>query len=1343
MTSKRFIALLVLCMSLGVAMNAAPVTLEQARQAATSFVLKKQMPSRSLRVATTAPKKLKSSDAGDASAAFYVFNIGENQGFVIVSGDDRTNPILGYSDQGSFDETKMPANMKAWLDEYALQLTQLDQVPAANLSKVLAAPKAENVVDTRNSIAPLISTKWDQARPYWNKCPQVKNEDGEYEESYTGCVATAMSQIMNFHKWPTQTSQVIPSYQYGYGTGNMGEYITQTTEELPITTFDWAHMMDSYNGSEDQVYTDAVATLMLYAGHAAHMTYALTASGTSDPYIPKAFHNYLDYNAKLVYRSDYDLDTWIELVYQELAAGRPMIYNGRAGSGGGHSFICDGYEYGDYYHINWGWGGLGDGYFQLEILNPHAAGIGASTSAEGYNMDQTAVIGITPGYTGQGDDVVHVLTVYDMYYSSTNMILYRGDNNYFKFNKTYYPAVAAEDHVDDGTKYYRGIALYDSNNNFVELIAATTYASSYNSVTDKWPGGNTSTTYSFGKNLSNGTYKIVPVCKAEGTNDWVPMLESDRYFMSFVVNDTYATITQHPIVNLTATKYEFVGDHRVGSGEQCNVTIQNNSDDRFAGKLYLFVDNEQIDEYGEYTTVIETEISAHSSKVVTFNFTPQNAGTKNAKISLKDNSWSSSSVIPGTGSVTIEGATETVPMNLSVVIEATNAVDGVIYDTHARFKVDVTNNADGEYNRYLLAPLFIVDENGKGTMITYQQTTLRIPAHETVTLYYDFNNLAYGSTYALNMYGRNENEQTVNLVEKGASIYYQVQRGLVTWDGTSLVGTSGPANGNITIPSNALAARLEGLNITSVTPSGNPNTIYFIGENESIPAGLQGLNLVKGNTATSITLKDGYGYFTPQSFTAQNISYERTFTKARQAGVAENWSTIVLPFTPATCTASSNDMWVERFAQEADGEVTFSEVTGIEANVPYIIAINKSANLTGTPITWSASNVLLKPEPIAYTSGKQYLMAGTFAGQELENIYAVNPAGSHAKMASNSQSVAPFRAYFKEIETLDSHADIPLPGEESTPAVESVTLAQLVAGGDVDSEYTISDELIAVHYAVNENDNTILLWCKDQGEASIDKTYAKDGQEDYLYNDSKAQNKRDWDQSNWVVLKFVANPENMTSIPGFVRHKINKSSITGTYSDALNYTITMNEGLNASAKGEQFTYTPNVYCVANFNPENIDSDGAFTKAASHNYFFMNPKVQEVCTITYAQWNGSMFTVPSNSGFDGSLVVDYTYNNDGTGNFGFTPELETNKTYQFKAIVNRNNRNYGKAVEPNANIKVYAADLTSLSIAPIPTAISTINVERKGDNIYYNLMGQPVAHPTAGIYILNGNKVIVR
>ena len=325
MTKNRLIGLLMLFLGIGLLAQAAPITQDQARKEASSFLLNKQISNRSLKPVALSNSMLK---AGN-QAAFYIFNVGNNQGFVIVSGDDRINPILGYSDEGYFDEAKAPENMKNLLNEYAQQISLLDEVSHIKGTK----DETKNVVDTRNSIAPLITTKWDQARPYWNMCPQVQNEDGEYEPSYTGCVATAMSQIMKYYNYPAQTTQVSPSYQYGYGTGNMGEYITQYTEDLPVTTFDWAHMLDSYNGSEDQVYTDAVATLMLYVGHAAHMTYALTASGTTDPYIPKAFNNYFDYNAQLVYRSDYDQQAWEDMVYQELVAGRPMVYNGRAGSG--------------------------------------------------------------------------------------------------------------------------------------------------------------------------------------------------------------------------------------------------------------------------------------------------------------------------------------------------------------------------------------------------------------------------------------------------------------------------------------------------------------------------------------------------------------------------------------------------------------------------------------------------------------------------------------------------------------------------------------------------------------------------------------------------------------------------------------------------------------------------------------------------------------------------------------------------------------------------------------------------------------------------------------------------
>lgn len=175
MTNNKFIAILMLCMSMAFIANASPITIEQAQQEAAQFVLKKKKEQLKLNVAKRANKTLK---ASSNDAAFYIFNVGNNQGFVIVSGDDRTNPILGYSDEGYFDDNNIPINMKAWLEDYALQISKLDLVEPSMLKSALAAPRATTTVDTRNSIAPLITTKWNQAEPYWDKCPLVTNEDG-------------------------------------------------------------------------------------------------------------------------------------------------------------------------------------------------------------------------------------------------------------------------------------------------------------------------------------------------------------------------------------------------------------------------------------------------------------------------------------------------------------------------------------------------------------------------------------------------------------------------------------------------------------------------------------------------------------------------------------------------------------------------------------------------------------------------------------------------------------------------------------------------------------------------------------------------------------------------------------------------------------------------------------------------------------------------------------------------------------------------------------------------------------------------------------------------------------
>ena len=165
---------------------------------------------------------------------------------------------------------------------------------------------------TRNSISPMITSHWDQGAPYWEQCPEFmdidENGDTVGELAYTGCVAVSMSQILNYYKSPLRCTQLIPSYIVTYYWQE--EYGAFDTDPLDPIFFDWDNMRDNYTGAETQAEKDAVAWLMLYAGCAAHMQYGVNASSTSDPYIPTAFNEYFNYDAKLVYRSDYEQAEW-------------------------------------------------------------------------------------------------------------------------------------------------------------------------------------------------------------------------------------------------------------------------------------------------------------------------------------------------------------------------------------------------------------------------------------------------------------------------------------------------------------------------------------------------------------------------------------------------------------------------------------------------------------------------------------------------------------------------------------------------------------------------------------------------------------------------------------------------------------------------------------------------------------------------------------------------------------------------------------------------------------------------------------------------------------------------
>lgn len=1046
--------------------TAGNVTQQEARQKAVAF-LQERFPQTTLVQSAVHKAPRKGMTVSGEQAAYYVFNAENQKGFVIVSGDDRTEEILGFSDTGSFDAGKMPPAMKELLDSYAAQIQALNEMSESEATAAIAKMRKVKTA-TRNSISPLITTKWDQATPYWNKCPEFMSTDDEGNEvgelAYTGCVATSMAQIMNYYKFPTTTTQEIPSYTFSYPLGNYN-YGSVEMEAQPVTTFDWEHMRDNYTGAEEEVYTNAVATLMLYAGCSVKMQYGTSSSGAFTDDIPKGFTDYFGYDVnsiKIVFRQDYDQKSWDDLIYKELLEGRPMIYNGTAGSGGGHSFVCDGYEYGDFFHINWGWGGMGNGFFQLEILNPHASGIGGASSSEGYNMKQNVIIGIKPGdgsQQGGGSETEQkedALTVTNISFVGTSLDRESISDNFTLYKRKYFKINYA-DHVGTQKRYDVGVALYDGSE-YTMVINRGTYSTALTSAVGSSEGLGSNIADSrygvkFGEGLS-GTYRVVPMYLLEGTSEWKPMLESDRFYLEATVNNYSMTFVTHPINNLSADKFEFEGGEKVGKAEEVNVTLTNNSVDRFFGDLFLWFGGQQLDEFAGYTTTVQAEVLAGETKVVSFHLTPSEAGTKNVYLTY-DNYGEKR--ISGSGSVTIAESEAAEELNLSVEITATNAeattdtnIHGVIYDSSARFRATITNHAAADYNKYVLAPLFIVQRNddgtiGGGSMITYKQQSVSIPAGGSVTYDFDFDNLAYGSTYSMNIYARNNvpQEQDAshvdNIVKKGESKYYDIQRGIITWKGDGARKGYKPEEG-FAIPADVAAVSLEGLNLSSITANANPNTLYFLGAGETVPAGLEGKNIVKGAQAESVVLLDGNDFYTPFTFNAANISYSRQFTQGHSTN-ADGWSTLCLPFAATSVkkttdnkaidwfhskSDSGKNFWLMDFSAEDDGKVYFNYADEMLANHPYIVAVpddhwGSSWDLRKEDIEFSASNVTVKPEASCITSGTNYVFVGTFVKSSLENILALNEKGNQFS-SDASQEVDAFRGYYQLINGSNSAA---------------------------------------------------------------------------------------------------------------------------------------------------------------------------------------------------------------------------------------------------------------------------------------------------------------------------------
>ena len=331
---------------------------------------------------------LNGSSSSETATSYYVFDNGADKGFTIVSGDDELPEIVGYSAHGNSENLMKTEGCAAFLKAYQKFVAAFTQGDA-KARKILAEQRALKA-DGRYQqpkIDPLLGDiAWNQETPYNKMCPKYKGS----ELSVTGCVATAMAQVMMYYKYPNELQATIPAY-------------TTATNKLKVNAiskgeeYDWGNMLPTYTEEEyNTTQANAVAKLMFHCGAAVQMDYGDSSGALLRP---EDMSTYFGYDADLlqeVYRSVYTLAEWKKILDLELEAKRPIIYGGVASHENGHQFVCDGSDGEGLYHINWGWSGDSDGYFDITLLDPDVRGTGAGTSADGYNRDCSVIIGIAP-----------------------------------------------------------------------------------------------------------------------------------------------------------------------------------------------------------------------------------------------------------------------------------------------------------------------------------------------------------------------------------------------------------------------------------------------------------------------------------------------------------------------------------------------------------------------------------------------------------------------------------------------------------------------------------------------------------------------------------------------------------------------------------------------------------------------------------------------------------------------------------------------------------------------------------------------------------------------------------
>ena len=1000
---------------------AGPITPEQAQQAAAKFLNLKGNARRAAAATLQQPVALVKNTAGQAM--FYAVNVGQDGGFVLVSGSDLTDAVIGYADHGTLTDDEMPDNMRLWLEEYASVIQQMEST-GVRLNR-----NATTVHDTWHSIAPMVKAKWNQNNPYNKYCPLVNEK-----QAPTGCVQTAAAQLVYYYKWPKETLVEIPATPYG--------------PEQPVWEINWDKMYPTYKQDEndEEVYRE-VAMLMVYLGTAAKAEYDENSTSTYHYQMVEALKTYFNYDmgVTLESRIDHTYDEWLELIYKELAAQRPVFFGGGR-LVGGHSFLLDGYDEDDFFHVNWGWGGTSDGYYRVSLLDPKEQGTGGGPSSSSYHLRQVIAVGLQPN---QGNPEPPVTL--DMRLVRLKTDPKDKDNYYIETTSNYvenegYKCFAAFSVINKTTHDFFDITyrLQKNDGSVVKDYTTSGWRKEKLHHDGKYSYTAMPTmTLKFDPlkdpQLTDGDYKIFFICKDHDAEKWLPCNKNDEHYIAMHLDHANRKAVFEACSELKTTLFadEFsMPEEDVIVGHPCTFTtsVENFGDKTYHGQIALkdkktraTLDSKMVD------------IEPYEDEDITFTYTPTKTGVQEvyAAADFRDFILFEASV-----NVVADPTTVSKDVQLDFDLNVTNGKNGEILDNRARTSIKVTNNTDQTYSGRIRLYYCRWNDNIPMEDNYYMWKNMDVPAHSSIDV--TLNSVIFKGAEKFSFVVAYEKKVGVERINTWKNVCYTTPPYCTAYRKGGTAEHIKVTDPTIKLPADICAIDVRGRQVVNNIESDSPNFLIFADTDDAF----SGVNVIKDGVAEELALDDGYPFYTPFAFTAKKAKF--TYQPERYMNNDKSgWTTLTLPFAATGCTIQDKsvkwqtneeggDFWIQEFVKESGNDLYFDNATApLAAYRPYLVTVPGDAYETsyqGKTLTFTAQNANIPEAARSATTGWDYIMKGTFDGiSNQAGIYTLNADGS--AFVLGTASVSPFHTYF-----------VPVNDSEAAPQLNIHFITELPAG---------------------------------------------------------------------------------------------------------------------------------------------------------------------------------------------------------------------------------------------------------------------------------------------------------